>query len=69
MSVKDEQTKNLEEEVVVEVNEATEVEVLDKEAKKAEIIALAKKVLKVAGVVAVGVVGFVLGSKSGNNSD
>lgn len=66
MSVKDEQTKNLEE--VVEV-EATENVDLGKESKKAKVIKLAKKVGKVAGVVAVGVVGFLIGSAVGSKSD
>lgn len=68
MSVKDEQVKNVNEEVVVEV-EATETVQLDKEAKKAEMLNLAKKVLKIAGVVTVGVAGFLIGSKSGKSSD
>ncbi len=68
MSVKDEQTKNLEEMVVVNQNEATEM-VDDKEAKKAKLKNTGKKVLKVAGVAAVGVIGYLLGSKASKKCD
>ena len=67
MSMKDEQKEILEEEVVVE-EEATELVDWEKEAKKAKVIAIAKKVGKVAGVVAVGVIGFLIGSAVKSNS-
>lgn len=68
MSVNDE-TKNLEEEVVVnECEETTELVEVDKEAKKAKMAKTGKKVLKVAGVVGIGVLGYLLGTKAGRKS-
>lgn len=67
MSNKDEQVKNVNEEVVV--NEATEMMELEKEAKKAEVVKLAIKVGKIVGVAAIGVAAFIVGKKSGSNSD
>lgn len=68
MSVNDEQTKNLEEEVVV--NEITTVvEDPEMEAKKAKAIGVAKKVGKVAAVIGVGALGFFLGSKASRKSE
>lgn len=69
MSVNDEKTKILEEEIVVnEVEETTDLVETDKEAKKAKMMNTGKKVLKVAGVAAVGFVGYLLGTKAGKKS-
>ena len=68
MSVNDEQTKMLEE-VEVNVDETTEMVELEKEAKKAKIVATAKKGLKIAGVAAIGVVGFLLGKSTSSKND
>lgn len=69
MSSNNEQTKNLEEEVVVNEMETTELVELDKEAKKAEMVRIAKKVLKIAGIATIGIVGFYLGTKASGTSD
>ncbi len=69
MSVReDEQNEILEEEVVVEENETTELVEMEKEAKKAKAKKVAKKVGKVAAVVGVGILGYILGTKSGKKS-
>ena len=68
MSVNDEKTKILEEEVVVNECEATELVEVDKEAKKAKAVKTGKKVLKVAGVAAVGFIGYLLGTKAGRKA-
>lgn len=69
MSVReDEQTEILEEEVVVNENETTELVEMEKEAKKAKAIKVAKKAGKVAAIVGVGVLGYILGTKSSKKS-
>lgn len=69
MSVKDEQTTNLQEENVVNEVETTELVQVDKEARKAKVVSIAKKVGKVAGVAAIGIVGFLLGRGSAGKSE
>ena len=69
MSNKDEQTKVFEAEVEVNEVETAELVTLEKEAKKAKAIEIAKKVGKVAGIVAIGVGGFLLGKSVVKNSD
>ena len=67
MSVKDKQTNDLEKGIVV--REATTVqEDPEKEAKKAKAVGIAKKALTVAGVAAVGVLGYLLGSNKNKKS-
>ena len=69
MSVKNE-TKKVEEEVVVNEVKTTDLVEVEKEAKKPLIGAKAKKVLKVAGVALVGgVLGYFLGSKTSSSND
>lgn len=68
MSVRDEQTEILEEEVVVEEKETTDLVELEREAKKAKTVKIAKKVGKIAAVAGVGILGFILGSKSSKKS-
>lgn len=58
----------LEEEVVVNEVEAKEL-VEEKEAKKAKMMNIGKKALKVAGVAAVGFLGYFLGTKASKNSE
>ena len=70
MSVKEENQKNLEKEVVVnEVQTTEELVEVDKEAKKAKVVSVAKKVGKVAAVAGVGLLGFLLGSKSSSKNE
>lgn len=59
--LKNEEAKNL------EVEELALAE--EKEIKKAEMVKLAKKVGKIAGVAAIGVVGYLIGAKSNGNSE
>lgn len=63
MSKENGQTENFNEEVAV--NEIETVELVDGEveAKKAKLIATAKKVGKIAGIIGVGVLGYIIGSK------
>lgn len=61
-----EQKEILREEVVCE---ETTTELVESEAKKAKMIAIAKKVGKVAAVVGVGVLGFILGTKVSSASE
>lgn len=68
MSEKNEQTKILEEEVVVNEN-TTELVEVDKEAKKAKFVKVAKKVGKIAGIASIGIIGFLLGRSSASNSE
>lgn len=67
MLLKNDESKKLKEEVVVDEVETTELVNLNEEAKKAKLINIAKKGLKVAGVILVGVIGYVIGKA--NNSD
>lgn len=67
MLLKNDESKKLNEEVVVDV-ETTEMVELDKEAKKAKLLDIAKKGLKFAGVVLVGVIGYAIG-KASNSGD
>ena len=67
MSVNEEKTTINEEEVVQ--NETKELVETNKEDKKAEVKAKAKKVLKIAGVAAIGVLGFLLGTKATEKSE
>lgn len=66
MSEKINQTKKLEEEVVVNNMETISLVNQEKEAKKAKAISIAKKVGILAGV---GILGFVLGRKTSGNDD
>lgn len=70
MSVKEE-SKNLKEEVVVDENKTTETEIVVKEEqiKTSKAKAIAKTALKVAGVGAVGFIGFLLGAKCGSRKN
>ena len=63
----DKETKNLEEEVVV--NETTEMVVAEENTKKAKVVKVAKTVGKVAAVAGIGILGFILGRKSASGSD
>lgn len=63
MSGKNEKTETLEKKIVVNEVETTEMVNVEKEAKKPILSAKVKKVLKIAGVAAVGVAGFFLGTK------
>lgn len=69
MSVKDVQTKNLEEEVVVNEGETTELVEVKEETKKAKVVKVAKKVGKIAAIAGVGLLGFFLGTKAGSKSE
>lgn len=62
MLSKNEQTKNLEEVAVENVETAGLVEV--EESKKTKAVKLAKKVGKIAGIAGIGLLGYILGSKS-----
>lgn len=64
MSVKEE-SKKLNEEVVVDENKTTETEMVikEEEVKTSKAKAVAKTALKIAGVGAVGFIGFLLGAK------
>jgi hypothetical protein len=64
MSTKNDEVKILEEEVVKNEVETTELVVTEKEAKKAKMTATAKKGLKIAGLAAIGIVGFLIGRGS-----
>lgn len=74
MSVKEE-SKKLNEEVVVDENKTTETEMVIKEEEvktsKAKAVAktVAKTALKIAGVGAVGFIGFLLGAKCGSKKN
>lgn len=70
MSVKEE-SKKLNEEVVVDENKTTETEMVvkEEETKKSKVKAIGKTVLKVAGVAGVGFLGFLLGTKCGSKKD
>lgn len=59
--LKGEEVKNL------EVEELALAE--EKEIKKAEMVKLAKKVGKIAGVAVIGVVGYLIGAKTNSNSE
>lgn len=67
MSVNNVETEVLENEVVV--NEVETTELVDKEAKKAKLLNVGKKVLKVAGVLTVGAIGYFLGTKASNTTE
>lgn len=66
MSVKNGQTENLKEEVVVE--ETTELVEMEETTKKEKAVKLAKKVGKIAGIAGIGILGYILGSKSSRGS-
>lgn len=70
MSVKEE-SKKLNEEVVVDENKTTETEMVvkEEEVKKSKVKTVAKTALKIAGVGAVGFLGFLLGSKCGSKKN
>ena len=68
MSVNDEKIKNLEEEVVVNESNSTDLVELDKEERKAKLMTKGKKALKVAGVIGVGFIGYLIGTKVGKKS-
>lgn len=65
MSERENQTKKLEEEVVVNEGETVGLVELEKEAKKAKIVNIAKKVGILAGV---GILSFMLGRKSASHT-
>ena len=69
MSVKDEQAKNLEKEVVVTESEATDLVEINEEAKKTKVVKVAKKVGKIAAIAGVGLLGYFLGTKAGSKAD
>ena len=69
MSVKELKKQELEEEVVVNENETKELVVTVEESKKAKMVKAGKKVLKVLGVAAVGVAGFLIGRGTKSNGD
>lgn len=69
MSVQNEQTENMKKEVVVQGNEHSADLVVEVETKKTKAIRVAKKVGKVAAVVGVGLLGFLLGTKAGKKSE
>lgn len=68
MSVENKETEIFEEEVVNE-SETMELVETDKEVKKAEMKTKAKKVLKIAGVAAVGLLGYLLGTKASSKCE
>ncbi len=70
MSVKEE-SKKLNEEVVVDENKTTETEMVikEEEVKTSKAKAVAKTALKIAGVGAVGFIGFLLGAKCGSKKN
>lgn len=69
MSTNDAKKQQLEEEVVVNENEAKELAVTIEESKKTKLAKTGKKVLKVLGVAAVGVAGFLLGRGTKSNGE
>lgn len=68
MSVKNEQTENLKEEVAVNEVETTELVEVKGESKKAKTKRVAKKVGKIAAVAGIGILGYILGTKAGKKS-
>lgn len=70
MSVKEE-SKKLNEEVVVDENKTTETEMVvkEEEVKTSKAKTIVKTGLKIAGVGAIGVLGFLLGAKCGRKKD
>lgn len=68
MSTKKESTEQLEKKVVVNEVEATDLVQVEENVKTAKLKQTGIKVLKIAGVATVGVIGFLLGTKAGKNS-
>lgn len=65
MSENKDNVTELKKEVVVNEVEATQLVEVEKEAKKAKTVKVAKKVGKIAAVAGVGLLGFLLGRKTG----
>lgn len=62
--IKDNVTKLKEEVVVNEVEKATQLVELEKEAKKTKVVKVAKKAGKIAAIAGIGLLGFFLGRKT-----
>lgn len=70
MSAKNEKNQEmLEEKVVVKENQTTDLVEVNEEPKKFKLSNKAKKGLKVAGVLGVGFLGYLLGTKVGKKND
>lgn len=68
MSEKKEEIKKLEEEVVMDENNTTELVSVEGESKTSKVKKIVKTGLKVAGIGAIGIVGYLIGYRLGSKS-